>query len=382
MGFSDWNSNWGNWGNGKGKGRGKNWFQSQGFNRASPYFGGAQSATSQLGNALGEMANMAEACRIGQILNQSSWSSPGQVQTPGQNATAPGTANNPQDGQTLVTSLQNVLDTALQRAQSNGTGAQSVTPGANAVPATQTSSTLGAGAAGGTAVAANATPMAAMDQATFNIMLSRNEQFTGMQGDVTSLRSSMTSLNQNVQRQFQTIQASQNSGFSEMRAMLSRIAGGGSECGAAGRSHARAREPSAVSGANGGPGGASCDNSSVPDGRPPVLPTATVDDAVHLNSKGDITTGQHDKIVDILGIKDGSAQACKARPDRACPVADWWYEFKKAKKLGGWQTLLKGMGVAAAAADEIDCLDDVLPLLIDALDTPLDWGPGFPITGA
>ena len=65
MGYDNWNNNWGNswnnWGNGKGKGRGKNWFQNQGFNnynRAAPYYGGAQSVTSQLGNALGEMASM------------------------------------------------------------------------------------------------------------------------------------------------------------------------------------------------------------------------------------------------------------------------------------------------------------------------------------
>ena len=75
------------------------------------------------------------------------------------------------------------------------------------------------------------------------------------------------------------------------------------------------------------------------------------------------------KIADILGIQDGSGQASKARPNGSCAVADWWSEFQKAKKLAGWQSLLKGMGVAAEAADGIDCLTDVLPFLIDALDT-------------
>ena len=40
------------------------------------------------------------------------------------------------------------------------------------------------------------------------------------------------------------------------------------------------------------------------------------------------------------------------------------------------------MGVAAEAADEIDCLNDVLQFLIDALDTPLEWAPGLPLSGA
>lgn len=62
-------------------------------------------------------------------------------------------------------------------------------------PATQTSAVKDAGTAGGTAGVAYAAPWATMDQATFNVMLSRNEQFTNVQGDVTSLRSSVTSLN-------------------------------------------------------------------------------------------------------------------------------------------------------------------------------------------
>ena len=198
MGYNNWNNNWGNswnnWGNGKGKGRGKNWFQNQGFNnynRAAPYYGGAQSVTSQLGNALGEMASMAEMCRVGQILNQSNVLAPGangngQTQSSGQNGNVPGAGSNPQDGQTLVTSLQNVLDTALQKAQG-------AAPGANAA------SVKGADSAGGSAgLVAAAAPMASMDQATFNDMLSRNEQFTSMQGDVTSLRSSVTSLNRDM----------------------------------------------------------------------------------------------------------------------------------------------------------------------------------------
>ena len=368
MGYNNWNNNWGNswnnWGNGKGKGRGKNWFGNQNSNRAAPYFGGAQSVTSQLGNALGEMASMAEMCRVGQILNQSNVLSPGangtgQIQSPGQSSNVPGAGSNPQDGQTLVTSLQNVLDTALQKAQTNGTSSQGAAPGANAA------SVRGADPAGGTAV-----PMASMDQATFNDMLSRNEQFTCMQGDVTSLRSSVTSLNRDVQKQFQSIQTSQTSGFSEMRAMLSRIVGGGSTNDAAGSAHTRVPAPSANSGAPCRPDGA------------PVLPTASPDARVHLDSRGHITTEQHDKIVEILGIQDSSAQARKARPDGLCAVSDWWSEFKKAKKLAGWQSLLKDMGIAEDAADEIDGLNDVLPFLIDALDTPTDWAPGFYLSGA
>ena len=88
MGYNDWNNNWGNswnnWGNGKGKGRGKNWFQNQGFNnynRAAPYYGGAQSVTSQLGITFGEMASLAEACYVGQSLNQSNMLSPGAFET-------------------------------------------------------------------------------------------------------------------------------------------------------------------------------------------------------------------------------------------------------------------------------------------------------------
>lgn len=107
----------------KGTGRARNWFLNQGFNnynRVSSYFGGAQSTTSQLDNALGVMASIAEACRFGQNMTQSSVLPPGafgndQVPPPGQNANVPGAASNPQDGQLLVTSLQDVLDTALQR---------------------------------------------------------------------------------------------------------------------------------------------------------------------------------------------------------------------------------------------------------------------------
>ena len=47
-----------------------------------------------------------------------------------------------------------------------------------------------------------------------------------------------------------------------------------------------------------------------------------------------------------------------------------------------WQSLLKDMGIAAEAADDIDSLNDVLPYLIDALDTPTEWAPGFHLTGA
>ena len=278
--------------------------------------------------------------------------------------------------------FQNQGFTNLQRNPSIGAGSQGAAPGANTAPVAQAPAARAENAAGGVVGAATAAPMAAMDQATFNDMLSRNEQFTSMQGDVTSLRSSVTSLNQDVQRQFQSIQASQTNGFSEMRALLSRVVGDDLdnsdddemawsilETGGTCIAHARVPEPSASSGSNSDHGGAPLEHSSVSNGAPPVLPTAGSDDGVHLDSKGDITAKQHDKIADILGIQDGSVQASKARPNGSCAVADWWSEFQKTKKLAEWQSLLKGMGVAAEAADEIDCLNDVLRFLIDALDT-------------
>ena len=81
-----------------------------------------------------------------------------------------------------------------------------------------------------------------------------------MQGDVTSLRSNMTSPNRNMQQEIQSIQASQTPGFSEMRAKLYRIAGGRPENGAAGHAHARVHEPSASSGEIGGLGSADFGN--------------------------------------------------------------------------------------------------------------------------
>ena len=169
MDFNNWNNNWDD-----------SWNilemekEFNNYNWASLHVGGAQSVTSQFGNALGEMASMAEACHVGQILNQSTGAfGNGPAQTPGQNANVPGAGDNLRDGQTLVTSLQNVLDTALQRAQSNGTGAQGATPGANAFSATQTSAVQGAGPADGTAGVVNAAPLTSMDQATFNDVLSR-----------------------------------------------------------------------------------------------------------------------------------------------------------------------------------------------------------------
>ena len=111
------------------------------------------------------------------------------------------------------------------------------------------------------------------------------------------------------------------------------------------------------------------------------LPTASLNDGVRLNSKGDIAAELHDKIVDILGFQDGSAQAHKARPNGSCTVAGWWSEFNK-KTVGGWQSLLKDMAVATGVADEVDCRDGILPFLFGALNTPLDWAPGLPLTGA
>ena len=163
MDFNNWNNNWDD-----------SWNllemekEFNNYNWASLHFGGAQSVTSQFGNALGEMASMAEACRVGQIMNQSTGAfENGQAQTPGQNANVHGAGDNLRDGQTLVTSLQNVLDTALHRAQSNGTGAQGATPGANAFSANPTSAVQGAGPADGTAGVVNAAPLTSIDQATF-----------------------------------------------------------------------------------------------------------------------------------------------------------------------------------------------------------------------
>ena len=297
MGYNHWHKNWGNstinWGNGKGKGRAKNWSQSQGYN-------------------------------------------------------------------------------ALQRNSSVGAGSRGAAPGANTAPVAQAPTARAKNAEGGIGGAATVAPMAAMDQATLNHMLSRNERFTSMQDDAASVRPSVTSLNQGVQRQFHSIQASQSNGFcgddlansDDDELTWSIFDTGGTHT-----AHARMSQPSASSGTISDPGGAPLGRSLVPNDAPSIIPTAGPDDGVHLDPKGDITAKQHDRITDILGIHVGSVRASKARPNGYCAVADWWSEFQKTRKLPEWQSLLKDMGIAAEAADEVGCLDDVLRYLIDALDT-------------
>ena len=355
-------------GKGEGKGYGKNWFQHQNFinsQGSSPYGAGPQANTASTGGtANGSNQQVPQTCTL--------------ICTDCGKETET-------DHPTLVN-----LTTSTTRRWCSECGCPTLHALARDTshvvlpdPVAQASAVRANNATGGIVGATTAVPMAAMDQTTFNDMLSRNEQFTRMQDDVTALRSSVTTLDQNVQRQFQSIQASQANGFSEMRALLSRAAGGTVETGvdgtvvawsfyATGRTctvHARIPESSASAGADSGHGGALLEHSSVPNGAPPVLPSASLIDGVILDSKGDITAVQHDEIVAILGIRDGSAQASKARPNGSCAVTEWWSEFQKAKGLVGWQSLLKDMGVAAAAADGVGCLTEVLPILIDALDS-------------
>ena len=60
--------------------------------------------------------------------------------------------------------------------------------------------------------------------------------------------------------------------------------------------HACVPVPSASSGSDIDHCGAPLEHSPVPNGAPPVLPTAGSDDGVHLDSEGDFKTEQRDKI--------------------------------------------------------------------------------------
>ena len=67
--------------------------------------------------------------------------------------------------------------------------------------------------------------------------------------------------------------------------------------------YARSPVPSASSGSDIDHGGAPLGHSPVPNGAPPVLPTAGSDDGVHLDSEGDTKTELHDKIAKSWAFK-------------------------------------------------------------------------------